>query len=409
MISLQNTADKIHNRLSPELQLLLLCSKFQVQEKEQKTIERLVVGPIEWNLFLRLVLQHRVFPLVYRYLNCHKDLAVPEHVRLSLRQVCKENISKTLCMTAELMKLLRAMEGQGIPVLVMKGIPLAYYLYKDITLRPSSDLDILVSPENVNKAWKIIEEYNYAPVHPVTHTTSSQLDKWMEANQHLAFWHDGQETYLEVHWRLSYYGWDTLLTSGTGIGEIQVAGQAMQVMEKEVLILYLILHGAFHAWAQLRWLQDIDNLVRKNEFSWDVLYQLAEQMHVRHILNQSIYLIEELWETHIPESVWEKVMHDKKALRLSDMVMPFICDHDHYQKTNRQVASLFLQQKKYLFCLQPSWREKLIFIWRCFLPAKEDHELIVFPRKLYFMYYILSPLTSIGRRIRNFSRRAKLH
>lgn len=74
----------------------------------------------------------------------------------------RENtLALNLAYQAELKKILRRYDGGDLAVL--KGGALLYSVYGDWSLRPQSDLDLLVRPENMDKLSGLLRAMGYAP------------------------------------------------------------------------------------------------------------------------------------------------------------------------------------------------------------------------------------------------------
>lgn len=54
---------------------------------------------------------------------------------------------------------------------------------------------------------------------------------------------------------------------------VTVAGRSLQTLNAEDLMLVLCVHAAKHAWVQLSWLCDIDQLARSQRVKWDAVTQ----------------------------------------------------------------------------------------------------------------------------------------
>jgi hypothetical protein len=66
-----------------------------------------------------------------------------------------------LLLRNELGKTLQALRQSGIPALALKGIVLAYTAYPDLSLRPMSDVDLLVPPGKREEAMLILRTLGY--------------------------------------------------------------------------------------------------------------------------------------------------------------------------------------------------------------------------------------------------------
>lgn len=395
-----NITENMNGKLSPEIKLVLLCSKLEITGNNLQAIESLLAGPIDWQLFLELTEHHRVYPLAYRCLSTLGHSVVPTEIVSALRQKSRHTTSKCLQMTGELVKVLRAMEQKGVRGVVLKGIPLATMLYGDLTLRASRDLDILVWPEDMEKAAKIIEAHGYHRMHPSFEVTPARLRNWMRKDHHVEYWHKEREICLELHWRLGHHSLEIPLNHiERKLTKVNIAGQQVYTFGAEELLLYLVLHGASHAWFRLRWLCDIGVMLRQESFSWKKLYVLAERLGTETLLNQAIILAQQLLEAPVPDNISEVVRKDRKAQKLAGMALPFISTINYDSASLKISMPLYYYKHRYDFTLQSGWKQKIAFMHGLLSPADRDIESVALPDYLYFIYYLLRPFSWFSRRV----------
>lgn len=393
---LQKKAQDIDATFSPEFRLLLACLRGRIRENERNSIDSFIIAEINWDFLMRLAVHHGVYPLVYQYLSAVENAALTHDVIYLLRKKSRDNMAKSLQMTGELVKLIRSMERNGIRVVVLKGFPLGNKLYGNVALRPSHDLDILVWPEDLNKARRVIEAQDYNRIFPSFSGTPKQLQNWMKSQHHISYWQKDKQISLELHWRVGHHGLDMpLICVENGLIQVKIAGQSMYMLGAEELLLFLVLHGASHAWFRLKWLCDIGMVLSQGEISWQRLYRLTRGLGFESLLNQAIILVHELLAAHVPDNIAKVGFNDLKARKLADMTISFMIN-GRDQKIS--VPSYYCQKKfgLYLHC---GWRRKLSFIHDHFLPTDADIELIELPECLYFMYYLLRPFTWFGRKM----------
>lgn len=389
----------ISDRLSPELKLLLACLRPQVTKEEHASLDALCTAPINWGDFTQLAVHHGVYPLVYQCINTFRHAALPPQVVAFLRQKSLENRARTLQITGELVKVLRAMEAKNIRVVVLKGFPLGHKLYGNMALRPSRDLDILVWPEDVDEARKLLETLGYDRIYPNFAGTPGQLCNWMKNQHHFNYLHKQKQVLLELHWQLGHHGMDMPLTYiKNSLTPVKIAGQSMYLLKTEELLLSLILHGASHKWFRLKWLIDVGIVLRQGAFSWQRLYELGERLDVVAILNQALILARQLLAAPVPDEVAAIVAKDRKAQNLAEMALTYIMAFPTGHDPNQKMSSYF-HRKKYGLNLRCGFRRKFAFIHDHFLPTDADIALVALPAYLYFIYYLMRPLTWFGRRI----------
>lgn len=388
----------IFGALPPELKLILLCLQRRTTEKKPEIINAPLPG-YNWDLFMRMAMHHRVYPLVYRYLSTSRHMTVPRDVERMLQQKSRETAAKALQMTGELLKVLRTMTEKGIRAVVLKGFPLGYRQYGDMALRPSRDLDILVWPEDLEKARKVIEAHGYAQTYPCFPETPGRLRHWMKTQHHIEYLHQDKEICLELHWKLGNQDMDLPLSEiGDRLTYIMLAGQPVLMPGTEELLLFLVLHGASHAWFRLRWLCDIAAILQQGGFSWERLYKLIKYLDMETLFNQAIILARDLLAAPVPDKIAAGLAQDRKAQQLVDMALPIIAADDFNPANLVMGKPFYFHHKRYQFGIRCGWKRKLAHIHGCFSPREKDIGLISLPDNLYFLYYLLRPLTWFGQR-----------
>jgi len=394
-----NESMDYYDSFSQELKLVLLCSQIKSEEENVQVINKLSAGPIDWDLFFSLAEHHMTYPLVYQCFSSLANSAVPDRVIRVLRQKVWKNTAKTLQMTGELVNVLKAMEEEGIRVVVLKGFPLGYRLYGNLALRPSRDLDILVWPEDVDEAIKVVEKMGYQRRHLSSAVTSTRLRTWMKTNHHIEYWHREREICLELHWRLGHYGYEIPLNKlENSLVQIMISGQSVYILGMEELLIFLILHGAIHAWFQLKWLCDVEVMLRQGRFSWDRLYLLSKHLGFEAMLKQALILAHHLLQAPVPDTILKNALNDQKAMNLVKMAVPFITSVKFVPDELVKTMPLYNQRKKYRSRLL-SWKKRIALSFNIFLPTDRDMELILLPECFYFLYYLIRPFTWFGRKV----------
>ena len=116
----------------------------------------------EWSGLLNFLRSNWIIPFAYRTIGClPRECRPPETITDEMRQDFLVSCVRSLHMERQLREIIEAFQEQGVRVLVLRGPALAFSLYPDPAMRPSSDLDLLVLPEQVVKARGILEDLDY--------------------------------------------------------------------------------------------------------------------------------------------------------------------------------------------------------------------------------------------------------
>ncbi len=113
----------------------------------------------DWREFRDLLVPHGVFPLLaYRLRAWPEDCRPPEEVMAWLNRVYLYAAARTMRAGRQIQTVVDALEGAGIPSVLLKGPALARTVYPDPALRQSVDIDLLVRPGDVLAAEGAFQE-----------------------------------------------------------------------------------------------------------------------------------------------------------------------------------------------------------------------------------------------------------
>ncbi|MEL7657439.1 MAG: nucleotidyltransferase family protein, partial [Bacillota bacterium] len=307
--------DNPSRKIPSELCLMLACTCCDTTKTE-----KLLMQPINWNLLIQLAVYHRVHPMVYKTLNQLSNPTAPEHVLDFLRQKYQENALNALSMTGETVNLVKCLEKHGVCAVVLKGMPLAWYLYGDIAIRPSRDIDILVTPDKIKTVQDILKSEGYRTILPEHNLTARQLQILLKSDhgRHFGYRHSKKNIFVELHWKL---GHALSMPVERNIKKIEVPGGLLPVLADEEWLLYLILHGADHAWFRLRWLVDIVKFIQRGDTDWKKVEIMAEYAGMQSFLHQGLLLANRLLAVPLPPYFQSILPHDRTAWKLACMAM----------------------------------------------------------------------------------------
>ncbi len=224
-----------------------------------------------WDRLLRTALRHGLGPLLHRRF---ADVPCPDAVRSALRDVYVCSDLRNRSIGVELAAVLRALQGAGVPVIVLKGAHLAERVYPDPALRPMIDLDLLIPGAQMSVAARRLAELGYSRACPegMDYRNHHHLRPFVRADAvpvelHRTLAAEGGSFRVDVAglWRRSRFA--------------EIAGVRTRVLSPEDLLLHLCLHLAASDRFQgpLLQLHDIATLLRRKEsiLDWPRLVDTA--------------------------------------------------------------------------------------------------------------------------------------
>ncbi len=318
--------EKITSSYASLYNLLIECCR---NAPDSVKLEILAGNIADWAEFLDSAYVHGVFPLVYKSL---KSVAsIPDDVKLYLKSTNLEIARRNMTMTAELLKIMKLLEENDISALAIKGPILSQMIYGDITQRQFSDLDILIQEKDLYNSVELLAQHEYVFEHPIKFLKNKTL---LNTEKDIALKKSSNNIYVEMHWRL-FVG---RLFKKTDISLFRVfphrclvQGSEVATLDKEVLILYLLLHGSKHLWERIEWIVDIDRLIRTDDnLSWEKILQWAETMEIKPMIYFGIMVSHTLFLTPFPEKVVDMARQNPNIVKAVDgLIEQIYTNHIH--------------------------------------------------------------------------------
>ena len=185
-----------------ELALVIACSHWPLGERDEQGIRQRALAPLDWDRFLACVHSNQLAPLVNLNLRHAAVTTIPATVITQLKDEAAHNVRRALMQIAEAVRVARLLSEAGIRSLMIKGPVLSVLAFGDPTLRHSVDIDLLVDPEMVSKADRLIIQAGYRRVSPNLELTSTQYEVYRLLQCQFAYHSKPLDLVLELHWRL---------------------------------------------------------------------------------------------------------------------------------------------------------------------------------------------------------------
>jgi hypothetical protein len=260
--------------------------------KEDQPLQAMILGRLQpavwegnWAAICQQAQQNGLAPLLYwRLAQAGWPGSIPLKARSTLQARYIQSAAANSLYFSTLDKIQNRLELTGIRFLPLKGARLACWLYPDPTLRPMSDLDLLVHPADLPQAVRLFRVEGF----DVQKTTYHLL---MAGGKR-------QEIAFEIHWSLpggqALPGWMWAAVS-----------QAQGEMDEVVFhLLYLAVHLAGqHAQApRLIWTYDLHLLLERYGQALDAeqVRHAARELGWQPALNRALWMTHQAWGTPLP-------------------------------------------------------------------------------------------------------------
>jgi hypothetical protein len=280
--------------LAPAMRLACACAQWPPSPRRDAWVRALADG-VGWDAFLRVVARQRIQGLAHAALGA-AGVRPPDDAAAKLQDAARAITARGLQIAVETVRLQGLFDAAGAPALFVKGASLAQLAYGSQTLKHSRDIDLLVAPDDAERALALLEADGYAPFAPAGPLSPAQRRALLRLHKDIELRHPVRRQNVELHWRLVDN--PTLLT-GVGVRSptrsVAVGAGRIATLADAELFAYLCVHGATHGWFRLKWLADVAAwLAGKTPGEVLALYASAERLGVDLCAAQTLRLCRDL-------------------------------------------------------------------------------------------------------------------
>jgi hypothetical protein len=304
---------------------------------------------------------------------------IPTSVITQLREALLSTAARGLNRAGELLRVAAALDQASVPAIPYKGPALAQILYRNLGLRDSVDLDILVRKEQVPRARDVLFDLGYTLPRAISDATFAAT---LRSNCELALVHPAGHM-VELQWAFTpaYFpfplDFDALLERRQAV---TIGGGTSYTLGAEDLLAALCIHGTKHQWTRLSWIADV---VRLLEIS-PSLDRNAVQRNActGRVIGLGVALAEEI--NHCVRSPQTDPAVVTLARRVGESLW-------------REESGGIWPQLRFYLAARPRLRDKAATIWRfAVTPTASDCAAIDLPSWLSFLYYLVRPIRLFG-------------
>jgi hypothetical protein len=339
---------------------------------------------IDWPRLCQMAAEHGVQPLLYQRLKeCQQ---VPVAALKAMRAQFYGSSLSNLKLARELIRITIRLREAKVPVLAIKGPVLAIALRGSLSMRQFNDLDLLVRPEDAERAARILIEERHHPRHFDPADVARSLSHCNEDE----FIRDSDMQMIDLHWELGPhyfpYGPSAELVWKRATGFALEGGEVLTMGPIDT-ILYLAVHGTKHGWANLGAIYDLAAaLERGQQIDAATLMAEADEYGCLGMLLLGITLARNLLGASPPRLIAKRIGSDDTSEALADGI------ERRLFKSVGMRPGLYQDWYAPLRVLRDN-RSRLHYLTnRALRPATEDIEFIELPAALHALYYPLRPI-----------------
>ena len=388
---------------APEFRLLCLALRGPLAPADLQALrDALAAGP-DWTRLIAGARRHMVEPLLLAGLRAGDASQVPPDVLADLRRRSAAAAQRTLAQIAEIDALSRAFTQRGVRFLVLKGVALSAQLYGDAGRRGGRDIDLLVEPDRHADAHAVVTEAGYRP--RIDQLSARQTEEYRRRIKDVEYIHAVTQAHVELHDRLTdnehllACDFDALWRERE---TVQAGGTAVPTLPRRQLALYLLAHGAGHAWERLRWLVDLADLLRAPG-AVDAALEQADTAGLGPAMLHALALAHGWLGLDVAERHLARARASARVRRLDRILTRLYAGEGWHEQpsrgTRQALARYSVWARLYRLSLKSGWRYRTTQAMReWFTPA--DWNTLPLPDALFWLYPLLRPAGWLVRRWR---------
>ena len=261
---------------------------------------------IDWNRLTRLAGTGLAPYLIARLERVGLWDQVPGEVRDQLTAVRRANGMAHLLRLRALRGALAALDNAGIPVVVLKGMALAYLVYSEPTLRPMQDVDLWLSPDQLEAGAETLREAGFQ------FPRRTYEGRWTpgaaQDGDDRALEVPGTPIFLELHGGLpSWAGFPVAVTTAawTRAQSVPLGDVVAHVLAPEDLLLHVALHlSRRHLFRSgLQGVVDLTLVLEhwRDRWQWAALAEDYERLGVTQWMRLALRMAKLLLDAPVPQ------------------------------------------------------------------------------------------------------------
>ncbi len=380
-------------------QVLLLCSRENLNARQAEHIVRLCGAVDDWRAFVEQAEFRLILPLVHRHLARLRPAGVPAEVIDDLKERTLRIVLRNLRATSLHLRLVReVLEPQRVPYVMTKGPSLAHRYYREPGLRMARDIDLLVPRRDLVRVGQRLREAGFRSHEDLACAGNDALQFFRARFQGLMDWVSPEGVLVDIQSSLDPV-WNRLPTDDI-IAEaesVSIGGVLIRVVRGPDLFIYLCWHHTRHHWARLHWIADLDAIFRSPGF--DLGFAIARGR--RHGYGRTVDAACAIHRAAAEPEPWNAVFDDSFAREVfRHCLLNLEGDYEKELKLRSafRTTDIDIEPSR----VRDAIRRKL----RRFRPREEDFVHLPLPQHLHGTFYVLRPFLWMLRKVRRAFRLA---
>ncbi|PYS98219.1 MAG: hypothetical protein DMF63_16315 [Acidobacteria bacterium] len=244
--------------------------------------------------------ESRILPLVYHNL---QKLEFQDDLSAILKRKHRSAFKKVHTHLSNAEMAIKILSAHGVAAILLKGGAVGTMYYESAALRPMSDIDLLIKPEDFAKATEVLSEAGWD-----LQCNNPKLA--LQVINSCDFKNSAGEE-LDIHWRLMRDCWNADKNDlfWSGAVELEYKSLRTKTLCTTDHLFHVCCHGARqNSLSPIRWVADAIMILRShNEVDWQRLYRLGKLYRLSLTLFHALAYLKEGFDAPIPEEYFKSI------------------------------------------------------------------------------------------------------
>lgn len=300
---------------------------------------------------------------IYQILKENQSLtSVPAFFKEGLERQRERHSYLNLLIKNEAERIVAALDSEGIPAIVLKGLWLSRRLYGSSGVRQTGDVDLLIHKEQLEAASKILLSLGYIDVDIERHSSYHHLfGKWNPSTK--------MPIHVELHWHVVQTDY-CRMECGPLWEQSQPLPSRDRIRELSIPDLFytLCLHSAKHNMASLKHVLDIVRTIHLYgaQISYEKLLRRAREDHLYGMVVMALSVVYRL----MPHLMRVKPFGETKTWFPWNQELAWRKEED-YRLFRFKGLAYYLHQVLFTLGKLDLPRYRILYLWRMVFPPPE--------------------------------------
>lgn len=285
----------------------MLCARASRSIVEPREFQEAVADFHDWDSFLESSIKNGLACFVYQGIS-HSDVRelFPDHVKEKLATLQRENFARNAIIFDELTTIVHECNRHGFQPIVIGSIPLFHSVFKDISVRPLQDIDLLVEEAQLAILQDFLPKLGFENVRPYPNLFRKDtiyVDLHTEPTEAKRIKSVRGAFYLP-------FGELRKDARPLPLPDADHPSASARALSFEDALILASLHNLKHCYYKLTWTFDAFCMTAV-PLHWKRILEKSRKFHTSYPVFATLYLAHELFHAEIPRDVMRSLLEEK--------------------------------------------------------------------------------------------------